>query len=246
MKIILFDIETSPSLGWFWGSIWETNIIHVEQDWHLMSFAWKELGESKVHYFGLPDFPGYAKNPKDDKQLCQKLWELLDECDIAIAHNGDQFDIKMSNVRFLANGMTPPSPYQTIDTKKLAKQSFRFASNSLDDLAKHFGFEGKTAHTGKKLWFDCLAGDLQAWATMRKYNRQDVNILEKVYLHMRPFSKTHPNLNGWKEPGKCDCGGKLHSVGIRSLSGGRFKRQFRCVVCKRPAYGKVEVTASAP
>lgn len=245
MKTVLFDIETSPSLGWFFGKKWETSILKVERDWHLMSFAYKELGDTKVHYYDLTSFPGYKKNKTDDKALAQKLWEVLNDCDVAVAHNGDGFDIPMSNVRFLHHGLTPPQPYKTVDTKKLARSSFRFTSNSLDDLAQHFGFGRKTPHTGKELWFDCLSGDPKAWAVMKKYNKQDVVLLEQVYLHMRPWSKSHPNPNVFDGVDGCRvCGGKhITRKGFLATKTGRQQR-FHCQDCGAWSTGKTSTVVT--
>jgi hypothetical protein len=54
---------------------------------------------------------------------------------------------------------------------------------------------GTKADTGGfKTWAGCIKGDPDAWATMKRYNKQDVDILEQLYLRLRPWSKTHPNL----------------------------------------------------
>jgi len=39
-----------------------------------------------------------------------------------------------------------------------------------------------------------MMGDPVAWKRMEKYAKQDVVLLEKVYLKMRPWMKNHPNL----------------------------------------------------
>lgn len=238
-RIVLFDIETSPTLGWYFGSKWQTNILKNERDWHLLSFAYKVLGENKVHYCGLNEMPGYRPGGYDDTKLAKELWKVLDEADIVIAHNGDQFDVKMSNVRFLAAGLTPPRPYRTIDTKKIAKKEFRFTSNSLDDLAKHFGFEGKTPHTGKQLWFDCMDGDPKAWSLMKKYNIQDVALLERVYLYMRPWATSHPNMGAYEEIDSCrNCASKrLQKRGVRVTQTGKIQT-YHCQDCGAYSQGK--------
>jgi hypothetical protein len=239
-KIVLFDIETSFNEGEYFGSNWETSILRQTRYWNLLSFSYKVLGESKTYVYGLPDFPGYEKDKRNDKALTQKLWDMANEADILIAHNGDQFDIKMMNVRFLHHKMEPPSPYQTIDTKKIAKGAFRFTSNKLDELARFLGIGHKTPHTGMQLWHDCDDGDMKAWALMKKYNRNDVILLEEVYLALRPWSKNHVNVNGWNDPDFCKvCGGSLWRVGTRYLTGGRQKVQYRCKSCGKPDYGQV-------
>lgn len=110
-------------------------------------------------------------------------------------HNCDSFDIKIMNTRFIVNGFTPPSPYKTVDTKKEAKKRFGFNSNSLNDLGRLFGFGKKLDTGGFKLWTDCMAGDLDAWKKMKKYNKIDVALLEQVYLKLRGWMKSHPNVS---------------------------------------------------
>jgi hypothetical protein len=197
-KILLLDLETAPNLGWFWD-MWETNPIGIKVNWHLLSFSHKWLGEKKIHTHALPDFEGYKKNPDDDKQLVQALWLLMDEADIIIAHNADKFDIKKSNARFIFHKLKPPSPYKTIDTLKVARKHFKFDSNRLNDLGKYLGVGSKLPHTGAHLWLGCMAGDKKAWAVMRKYNEKDIELLEEVYLELRPWMTNHPNLNVYDE-----------------------------------------------
>ena len=163
----------------------------------MLSFAWKWVGEKKVRGFCLPDYPVYKKNKADDSALTQELWNMMDAADIIVAHNGDKFDIKKTNARFLINGLTPPSPYKTVDTLKIARSSFGFDSNKLDDLARYLGIGKKLPHTGTNLWVSCMDGDPAAWKVMRKYNIHDVELLEPVYLRLRPWAKSHPNLNNY-------------------------------------------------
>ena len=194
-KILLMDLETSPNLGWIWGK-YEQDVLAYEKEWRILCFAYKWLDKRGIVAHALPDFPlFYKKDTENDAGVVQKLWELLDEADIVIAHNGDQFDIKKSNARFLAHGMAPPSPYKTIDTLKLSRKHFRFNSNKLNDLAVHLGIGKKVETGGFKLWKGCMDGDLTSWKKMVKYNKQDVQLLEDVYLVLRPWSTTHPNLN---------------------------------------------------
>jgi hypothetical protein len=81
---------------------------------------------------------------------------LFDETDVIVAHNGDRLDIKKSNAWFIAYGLKPPSPYITIDTLKIARKYFAFASNKLSDLSRFLKVGKMLEHTGIALWFDCM------------------------------------------------------------------------------------------
>src|ERR1044072_4109574 len=104
--ITLLDIETAPLLGYSWG-IWETNVMEVKEAWYMLSFSVKRLGSKKASTYCLPDF--YKKDKQDDKSLITELWNIMDKSDVIIAHNGDRFDIRKANARFIFHGMEPPS-----------------------------------------------------------------------------------------------------------------------------------------
>lgn len=193
-RILLYDIETQANLAYVWQK-YETNIIAYHRHWFMLSFAYKWLGEDKTHVKALPDYPEYKKNMHDDKRLVSDLWKLFDEADVVIAHNGRQFDIKKTNARFIKHQMPPPSPYKIIDTREVAKSYFKFDSNSLDDLGDYLGVGRKIKIVGGfQLWIDCEKGDPTAWNNMKKYNKQDVALLERVYNAMLPYMSNHPNI----------------------------------------------------
>jgi len=230
-KVLLFDVETAPSLGYVWEK-YETNVLDFVNEWYLLCFAAKWL-DGKMMTYSLPDFDGYKPGSENDKKLVKRLWELFDEADILIAHNGDQFDIKKANARFAYYNLPPPSPYKTVDTLKVARRYFQFTSNKLDDLGNHLGYGRKLAHTGFHLWKGCMKGDPKSWKHMVEYNKRDVVLLEKIYLHFRPWVQGHPNISVLKElPNGCpNCGS--HNVkrdGHSITKTGKYQ-QYRCKDC---------------
>lgn len=192
-RILFYDIETAPMLIWAWG-IWEQNAIAVEKQWYIMSISYKWEGDRKPTTIALPDFELYKKDPENDRELAKKLHELFSEADLIVAHNGDKFDQKKTNTRLIYHGFTPPSPYKTIDTLKLARKYFAFTSNRLGDLAEFLGIGKKLDTGGFGLWRDCIKYNLKAWTKMKKYNAQDVVLLEGVYNRLRSWHSTHPNI----------------------------------------------------
>jgi len=195
-KILLFDIETSLMEVFVWGlykqRIPHTNIIKDddgnEKSWFVISWAAKWLYDEHI----LSDIvtPSEARG-RDDKRILQSIWKLLDEADIVIAHNGDRFDLRKLNARFLDNELNPPSPFKSIDTLKVARRHFAFQSFKQDYLTKHFFLE-KKLETNFQLWVDCMKGDQKRLNEMAEYNRHDVMGLEQVYLKIRPYINNHP------------------------------------------------------
>ncbi len=240
-RILLFDIETSLSKGYFFDLYREGNIVEIEASWYMLSFSWKWLGEKKIHVAALPDFPGYAKNKSCDKALVTELYRLFSEADVIVAHNGARFDVRKANARFITHGLTPPSPYKIVDTLKIARRHFKFDSNKLDDLGQYLGVGRKLAHTGKALWLGCMAGDPKSWKKMRRYNKQDVTLLEAVYLKLRPWTTTHPNLDHFTRAGGCPVcqSKKLSPTGFAYVASGK-KQRFTCQSCgHRHSAGKL-------
>lgn len=192
-KILVFDIETCPLEAYVWQqSVWGGNVSdeQIISDWFMLTWSAKWLYDEDVMSGSLT---GKEALKEDDSRIVKQLWNLLDQADIVIAHNGDKFDIPNINTRFIVNNLLPTSPYQQIDTLKVARRQFGFTHNSLDALARALGLDAKL-HTSYKLWKDAKNGDDKALKYMEEYNREDVNILENVYLKLRPWIKSHPNI----------------------------------------------------
>ena len=192
-RTLIWDIETSPNLAYVWGK-YQQDVIQFQSEWHMLSVAWKWKGERKIHVRGLDDFELYKTDPENDYELAALAHALFDEADIVVAHNGMNFDTKKAQARMLFHGFDPPSPYREVDTLKIAKAKFAFTSNRLGELCQHLGIGGKLETGGFKTWLGCLRGDPDAWATMKRYNKHDVRILENLYEKLLPWTTTHPNV----------------------------------------------------
>lgn len=235
-KVLLWDLENTPSKGWYFDKYRENNIVAMDEDWWILSVGWKWLGESRSHVLGLDDFPNYKRNKKDDKQLVLKIRELLDQADITIAHNGDAFDLKKAHARMLIHNIDPPSPSRQIDTLKIARKVAKFSSNKLGDLGESLGLGGKAETEGIDTWLGCMEGNEKAWRIMKKYNKADVDLLEQVYLRLMPWAPTLPNLtvltrvpDSCPRPG-CGAEGQMVRRGTWTATT-RVYDKYRCGAC---------------
>ena len=89
--------------------------------------------------------------------------------------------------------LPPHRPFKEVDTLKVARKVFAFTSNTLEDLCRQLGLDHK-GKVGFDVWVGCMEGDPAAWRKMKKYNAQDVKILEELYLVLRPWMNNHPNM----------------------------------------------------
>lgn len=233
-KIAFFDIETAPSLGYFWGKLYETDIIEVMSPWYMLCFSWKWEGDDKIHTRALPDYKRtFRRDKQDDRELIKDLWKLFDEADILVAHNGDYFDIRKAYTRFAMMGLPPPSPAKQIDTYKEAKKWFDFESNRLGTLGRLLGVGTKIANTGFALWKRVMtSADPRAWGLMRRYNRQDVRLLYRVYKKLQGYMRNHPNVTIYDNVEGCPkCGHKhVQKRGFEYTKATMWQR-YVCMSC---------------
>ncbi len=232
-NVLVFDIETSPLMAYVWQSqVWNAQISldKVISEWFMLTWSAKWLFSNKIMSARLT---GKEAKDEDDSRIVKEFWSLLDEADIVIAHNGDRFDVPNMNTRFLVNGLSPTSPYQSIDTVKIARRQFGFTHNNLNALARVFGFEAKI-DTDFELWKRCLDGNEEALKYMETYNIHDVELLEEVYMKLRPWVKSHPSLALYSEieDQMCpNCGNtELEQDGHYYTSVGKY-RTHKCNKC---------------
>ena len=232
-RVLLLDIETTPLkfFGWGLGKQY-VNYGQIIDDWFMLSWSAKWLFSSEMKSEVLT--PEESIN-RDDSRIVKGIWQLMDDADIIIAHNGNDFDIKRLNTRFILNKMLPPMPYKTIDTLKVARRNFAFSSNTLDYLGK-LTLNKQKIKTDFKLWVRCLLGEQVALDYMLKYNEEDVLLEEEVYLELRPWIRSHPNMALYmeaKEEVCANCGTKKDldwEIGTYTTQVSQFTA-FRCKNC---------------
>lgn len=227
MRILFFDLETSPLTAHTWG-LWQQNVglSQLLSSTEVLCFGAQWYGEKKTHFHSVH---------KDGKEgMLQALHDLMDEADVLVGWNSKGFDHKHINREFLEAGMLPPSPTKDYDLMQLVKRKFRFPSNKLDYVAQRLGVGAKVSHTGFDLWLGVMAGNEAAWRTMRKYQIQDVKLLVELYEKLLPWGDNQlPNAaltNG--KPDSCvACGGDHLTIrGRHYTSAGSYPR-YRCYDC---------------
>lgn len=229
LKVLIFDIETAPMLGYIWGLFDQTVALNqLKNDWYILSWSAKWL-------FDAPENVMYqdqrkAKNIEDDSKLLKRIWELLDEADVVITQNGKHFDVKKLNARFIQNGFPPPSSFRHIDTYQIAKAKFGFTSNKLeymtDKLCTVYKKLKHAKFSGFELWKQCLSGNIEAWKEMEVYNKYDVLSLEELYTILAPWD-TSINFNVFHDEleHQCNCGcTEFSRRGFKYTNTGKFHR----------------------
>lgn len=234
-KVLVFDIETSQMfLGGFQLFNQNFSLDQIEQDWKLISFSAKWMGEDEVFYYDISDM--------SEREVLVELWNLLDQADFVLGHNVARFDVKRVKARMLINGIKPFSPVRTLDTLQYAKQYFGFTSNRLayltHTLCKRFKKSSHEKFHGYSLWSEFIKGNKEAIDEMREYAILDTQSVEELFLIMLPWINNLPNFNLYLtevDTESWEWDGKYVYTNL-----GKYK-QYRCLNTGRYMRGRVNL-----
>lgn len=231
-KILLLDIETLPIEAKIWGT-YKQNVstVQIKKDWSIVCWAAKWLFEPDV--YGMHVAPQEAIDRKD-ASILGPIWEMMDEAHMIVTHNGNEFDIKKLNTKFLQAGMPKPGYSKSIDTLEIARKNFAFTYNKMGWINEILGI-GTKMETSFEWWDEASEGSTKYLDLMLEYNKNDVFVLEELYLKLRPWMTGHPNMslfNVDKNVEACPvCGSaNLHWNGTYSTPLGLYEA-FRCQDC---------------
>jgi uncharacterized protein YprB with RNaseH-like and TPR domain len=176
----MLDIETTPMQVYTWG-LWDQNIgiNQIIKDTEMMCFGAKWQGKKKVTFKSV--------HHDGKKAMLEELHKMMEEADILVGWNSAAFDHKHIKREFLEAGMEPPSVVKDLDLMSVVKANFKFPSNKLDYVAQTLKVGAKVKHSGFDLWIGCMKGDKKSWAEMKRYQIQDVNLLEDLYQALLPW-----------------------------------------------------------
>lgn len=226
LRTLALDLELSPNVAHVWG-LWNNNVslAQLQETQDVICFGAKWVGEKKFYFRSI--------HHDDKKTMLDELWHLIDEADAILGWNSKNFDMKHANREFLEAGYPPPSPVKHIDLLQTARTQFKTPSNKLDYYANLLLGHGKVNHEGHTLWVKCMAGDKKAWATMKKYQIEDVELLIPLYEKLLPWIPKHPNLGlyGGDQDNcpKCDSA-KVKQDGYEMTGTSQYLR-YHCLDC---------------
>ena len=177
MQSCCFDLETSSLNGNF-GII----LCACIKPWR-----------GKIKILRGDDYKNWKKKRSDDYRLAKDIYNELKKYDIWIAHNGVKFDVPFLRTRLMRRRFQVP-PFKIVDPVKLARRHLRMGYNSLEQIASHLGYEGKTRVDSKHWLRASLDGSSTSLNYIVKHCAIDVDLLEKVADAVRPYV---PRVNTW-------------------------------------------------
>ena len=256
-RVVTLDIERIPGRarvkhrgltieGEFWDlSGWKHTIgrrIHADDvlEWpRTICAAWRWYGEEEVHFAAEWEVGGH-------EGFLRRLWEVADECDIAIGHNAGGFDFPILAGDWAMLGLPAPSPFKIIDTLKVARSAFSMPSNTLDSLAKRLGVESKSDKYDVRVAQAAVNGDKEAQGRIEDYNRGDIIASEALFDRLRPYAKGLPHLGMWTDSENAcpNCGHDMAPTGKIAHANVQAYAAMQCPSCG--AHGRNTVRLKNP
>lgn len=243
-RILFFDTERAPPLAWVWESKKPQFISYPQYVQHgfFTSIQWQFYCESKPSAFSVTDHKSsFRKDPTCDKRVVKKAAELLNECDILVAHNGKRFDWGHILGKMIYHDIPPVRKPYIIDTLTEARKA-NFPSNALGNLADYLEIAKKEKNQADigKMVFGSISQRIEEINKQTAYGLKDIQPMIELYERIRPYMDSHPNLGAYTGLLTCSCGSTdIQSRGERHLTGNRVKAMYRCRACSKPIYGHI-------
>lgn len=227
-RILIYDIETLPNEGYFFECYTDRPIplTFIKRSGTIITIAYKFLGDTQTKVI--------KGKPYNDKALLKQFLPIWESAHYTVAHYGDKFDMRYIAARLLQNNLPSLAPVTQIDTYKIARRHFRLNSNKLDYLGEILGV-GRKNRTDSTLWVRCAQGDKDAIEEMAKYNMQDVDLLESVFVKLLPHCQTRLNLSLFEGDNvqRCHhCGSDDVELKGYQMNKTTVRHRFRCKNCK--------------
>lgn len=193
--IIIMDIETMVKKAFLFRAgkqyVNADNFIDTNT---MICWSAKVLGDSKIMKDCVTSEEAVEKN---HSRIVKSLWNVLNDADIVISHNGINFDIPMVSTFFLKEKLGLPKRFRNIDTCAISRRVFKFESNRLDFIVRDLGLNSGKSDTDFQLWIDSYNGISSALKKMQLYNVNDILILEDLFNVFRSYIPNFPNMGVW-------------------------------------------------
>lgn len=230
-RVLFFDCETKPVRFWAWRT-GKQHLTHEQiargEKFDIICIAYKWLGKPGVSTLD------WGLNAQDSSKMIETFTKVVESADLAVGHNGDNFDLKQINTQRLIHQQPPIAWPTTEDTLKQFRKHFAFPSYRLDYLAKLLTGSGKD-RMGFEDWLDIVVDKKpKALNKMLRYCARDVRKLEQIYLQAAKYFT--PKINSGVvihgNPDACPrCGSyAVLSKGHITLAAGRYRR-YSCRSC---------------
>lgn len=158
----------------------------------LLCMVGKSYAPNERKIFRADDFEPWKRGERaNDGPLLRAILSWMEDLDIIIAHNGLRFDLPFIRTRAVVHGLPPVNFQKIIDPVQLARQHFRFPSNSLASISHVIGTQAEKTPLRPETWARAtLNGDPAAMEEIVTHCCADVDVLEEICWKLRGYIRT--------------------------------------------------------
>lgn len=151
----------------------------------------KSGNSDKTYTFRIDDYKGYRKDLCNDKPLILDICKAIDDFDVIVHYNGDNFDLPFLDTRLAIHGeKRRVSLIHSVDLYPIVKKKMRLNSNKLDTVATALGLSEQKTKLVPQIWLRASHGSKEDLNYIVEHCQADVLVLELAFTRLKPFIDT--------------------------------------------------------
>lgn len=151
----------------------------------------KPGNEEKILTFRIDSYKNYKNKLYDDHQLVLDICKAIEQFDVIVHYNGDNFDLPFLDTRLAVHGEKKRvSLIHSIDLLPIVKKKMRLGSNRLDAVAAALGLQHEKTRLEPQIWQRASHGSKPDMDYIIDHCEADVLVLEEAFKRLKTFVDT--------------------------------------------------------
>lgn len=175
--------------------IWDLECTGLKADFGTtLVTGYKWLGEKKVYTPCISDYTTFKNDPTDDYGLIRDFIDVFNQADMTVTYFGTGFDKKWFQAKVMEHdlGVLPNTPMA--DLFYTVKANMALSRKSLQNVGYYLNLATEKTPVEGKIWRRASAGHAPSIKYIKDHCHADVQVLEELYLRLRPWIRQHPRL----------------------------------------------------
>lgn len=154
---------------------------------HVLCACIKSTTSSKIITLRIDDYRSYKHDLCNDKQLVIDIKKEMQNFDVLIHYNGDQFDLPFIDTRLVIHGERRSPLVHTIDLLPIVKRKLRLHSNRLSTVAVALGLTNQKTELRPQIWQRASHGSKKDLDYIVEHCQADILVLEEAFKRVKDY-----------------------------------------------------------
>ncbi len=211
---------------------WDIEASDLSANWGTIFCIGYQIEGEPVKCISVTDFPGWQKEPWNDKAVLKAFVKVLERDDVGveITHYGTNYDIPYVQARMSYHNLGVFPKLGHVDTFFIAKSKLAIKGKSLGSIAEFLGCRFRKTPLSPERWRKAGRGDEVALSYIVKHCIADVRVLRQVYTRLAPLMRAHPVIGDYGNCHNCDKKSLIRRGYYTTTARGRQER-YQCKSC---------------